>query len=108
MQRYANQAPYQHFLSEYDEMFGERIEHDLLVKEKKAERQRRIDAGETVSDTSSTKERKRKEKEEFLDSIRRKTTVNDPKASRRSRGNTSASKGNKAILIDNPESPGLF
>ena len=38
MQRYANQAPYQHFFAEYDEMFGERIEHDLLVKEKKAER----------------------------------------------------------------------
>ena len=38
MQRYADQAPYQHFFAGYDDVFGEEIEHELLVKEKKAEK----------------------------------------------------------------------
>ena len=87
MQRYADKVPY-HFFAEYDEMYGETIEQELRIQEKKAERQRKIDAGETVSDTSSTKQRKKKEKDEFLDSIRRKTTVDDTKARQKHRTNS--------------------
>ena len=70
MQNFANRAPQQHFFSQYDLAFGETIEADLKIKLKREEREKRIAAGENVSDTSSMKEEKRKKKDAYLQEIR--------------------------------------
>ena len=75
LQRYADKAPYQHFFTAYDQVYGKDIEKDLKIRAKKEDRERRIAAGENVSDTSSTKERKKIEREELLTMIRKQSTL---------------------------------
>ena len=52
---------------------------DIIFKKRKrdkaAERQRRLDAGEAVSDSSSVKEKKRKEKNAFLKNLKQEMTT---------------------------------
>lgn len=66
MQRFADRAPFMKFFNKYETIYKKDIQRDLISKEKREKREARIAAGETVSDTSSTKERKKFEKDEML------------------------------------------
>lgn len=83
IQRFADRAPFQKFLVNFDRIHGNQMMIDRVERQKEREfkermedRQRRIDAGEAVSDTSSQKEAKRIEKEKLMEKIRKSTTVN--------------------------------
>ena len=45
------------------------------MKAKQDERARKIEAGDKVSDTSSVKEKKKKDKDEMISKIRKKSTM---------------------------------
>lgn len=62
MQRFADRAPLQRFFYQFDVVHGKEIERELRVKAKMEERERKLAAGEQVSDTSSVKENKKQEK----------------------------------------------
>jgi len=51
------------FFNKYEEIYKDDIERDLIIKAKREKREARIAAGEAVSDTSSTKEKKNYEKQ---------------------------------------------
>lgn len=61
-QRFADRAPLQRFFYQFDMVYGKDIEKELKVKAKQEERERKLAAGEQVSDTSSVKENKKQEK----------------------------------------------
>ena len=63
LQRYADRAPRKNFFCKVEEIYGDQIQVARELKAKLDERQRRIDAGEQVSDTSSTRDRKKEAKE---------------------------------------------
>lgn len=52
----------QRFFYQFDMVYGKDIEKELKVKAKQEERERKLAAGEQVSDTSSVKENKKQEK----------------------------------------------
>ena len=52
----------QRFFYQFDVVHGKEIERELRVKAKMEERERKLAAGEQVSDTSSVKENKKQEK----------------------------------------------
>ena len=75
LQKFADRAPYQTFFCQVEEIYGDQLQIDRQLKAKKQERERRIAAGEAVSDTSSQKEAKRIAKQELIEKIRRESTV---------------------------------
>ena len=52
-------------------MYREDIETKASKRRRKADRQRRMDAGEPVSDSSSVKEAKQKKKEKYLNELKK-------------------------------------
>jgi len=71
LQKFSERAPLQRFFNQYDVVHGKKIERELILKAKQEARDRKLAAGEQISDSSSTKEVKRAEKDELIDNIRR-------------------------------------
>ena len=69
------------FFYKYERQFRQEIEESKIKREKMQERQKRIDAGEVVSDTSSMKARKKEKKKAYLAKIRKQQTATSQKKS---------------------------
>ena len=65
----------QTFFYQHEMMWKDDIIFKKRKRDKAAERQRRLDAGEAVSDSSSVKEKKRKEKNAFLKNLKQEMTT---------------------------------